>query len=154
MDISFLFSFAFSSLLFSAICKGSSNIHFVLLHFFFLVMVFIIASCLMLGNSIHSSYDTLPDLVPWIYLSLLLYNHKWFDIGHTWRPSVFPYFLQFKSEFCNKEFMIWASVSPKSCVCWIYSVYPSLATNNIINLVMSMCRVICCVMLFEVFCYN
>ena len=26
----------------------------------------------------------LSDLVPWIYLSLLLYNCKGFDLGHTW----------------------------------------------------------------------
>ena len=27
----------------------------------------------------------LPDLIiPWIYLLLLLYNHKGFDLGHTW----------------------------------------------------------------------
>ena len=30
-------------------------------------------------------------------------------------PSGFPYFLQFNSEFCNKEFMIWAIVSSWSC---------------------------------------
>ena len=26
----------------------------------------------------------LSDLIPWIYLSLSLYNHKGFDLGHTW----------------------------------------------------------------------
>ena len=26
----------------------------------------------------------LSDLIPWHYLSLLLYNHKEFDLGHTW----------------------------------------------------------------------
>ena len=26
----------------------------------------------------------LSDLIPWIYLSLHLYNHKGFDLGHTW----------------------------------------------------------------------
>jgi len=26
----------------------------------------------------------LSDLVPWIYLSFPLYNHKGFDLGHTW----------------------------------------------------------------------
>ena len=25
-----------------------------------------------------------PDLIPWIYFSLPLYNHKGFDLGHTW----------------------------------------------------------------------
>ena len=26
----------------------------------------------------------LSDLIPWIYLSLALYNHKGYDLGHTW----------------------------------------------------------------------
>ena len=33
--------------------------------------------------------------------------------------SDFPYFLQFQSEFGNKEFMIWATVSSQSCFCWL-----------------------------------
>ena len=52
----------------------------------------------------------LPDLIPLIYLSLPLYNHKGFDLGHTWK---------FKSEFGNKESMIWATVSSRSCFCWL-----------------------------------
>ena len=32
-------------------------------------------------------------------------------------PIGFPYFLQFKSEFGNKEFMVWATVSSWSCFC-------------------------------------
>ena len=55
------------------------------------------------------------------------------------------------SEFCNKQFIIWARVSSWSCFCWLYRASPSLATKNIIidfgvdHLVMSMCRVISCV---------
>ena len=48
----------------------------------------------------------------------------------------FPYFLQFKSELGNKEFMIWATVSSWSCFCWLYRVSPSLAAKNIINLIL------------------
>ena len=61
----------------------------------------------------------LSDLIPWIYFSLPLYSHKGFDLGHTceW-SSGFPHFLQFKSEFGNKEFMIGATVSSRSCFCW------------------------------------
>ena len=57
MNISFLFSFAFSlaSLLFSAIYKASSDNYFVSLHFFFLGMVLITASCTMSWTSVHSS---------------------------------------------------------------------------------------------------
>ena len=31
----------------------------------------------------------LSDLIPWIYLSLPLYNHKGFDLGHTWMVQWF-----------------------------------------------------------------
>ena len=41
MGISFLFSFAFASLIFTAICKASSDNHFAFLHFLFLGMVLI-----------------------------------------------------------------------------------------------------------------
>ena len=52
----------------------------------------------------------LPDLIPWIYSSPPLNNHKAFDLViHEW-PSDFPYFLQFKPEFSNNELMIWATV--------------------------------------------
>ena len=45
--ISFLFSLLFASLLFTAICKASSESHFVFLHFFSMGMVFIPVSCTM-----------------------------------------------------------------------------------------------------------
>ena len=61
----------------------------------------------------------LSDLIPWIYLSLPVYNWKDSDLDHIWGSSGFPYFLQFKSEFCNKEFMIQATVSSPSCFCWV-----------------------------------
>ena len=57
---------------------------FAFLHFFSLHMVLIIASCTMLWTSIHSSSGTLSDLIPWIYLSLPLYNLKGVNLGHTW----------------------------------------------------------------------
>ena len=50
--------------------------------------------------------------------------------------SGFPYFLQFKSEFCNKKFIIWAAVSSQSCFCWMYRASPSSAAKNIINLIL------------------
>ena len=65
----------------------------------------------------------LSDLILWIYLSLPQYNYKVFD------------FFQFKSEFCNKEFMIWATVSSQSCFCWLYRASPSSAAKNKINLI-------------------
>ena len=83
MGISFHF-LLFTSFLFLTICKASSGNHFAFLHFFFFGMVLITASCTMSQTSIPSSSGTLSDLIPWIYLSLPLYNHKGFDLGHTW----------------------------------------------------------------------
>ena len=73
-----------ASLLFSAICKASSDNHFAFLHFFFLRMVLIPAFCTMSHTSAHSSSGTLSDLSPWINFFLPLYNGKGFDLGHTW----------------------------------------------------------------------
>ena len=53
------------SLLFTAICKASSDSHFAFLHFFFLAMVLIPISCTMSQTSVHSSSTLcLSDLVP------------------------------------------------------------------------------------------
>ena len=101
----------FASLLLTAIFKASSDNHFAFLRFFFLGMVLIIASCTMSQTSCHSSSDTVWDLIPWIYLSLPLYNCKGFYLGKTWMASGFPYFVQSKYEFGNKQFIIWATVS-------------------------------------------
>ena len=50
--------------------------------------------------------------------------------------SRFPYFLQFKSEFGNKELMMWTTVSSWSCFCWLYRASPSLTAKNMINLIL------------------
>ena len=80
----FPFLLCFSLLFFSQLCKASSDNHFAFFHFFFLGMVLVTAS--------YTMYKPLPtvlqalclsDLIHWIYLSLPLYNHKWFDLGHT-----------------------------------------------------------------------
>ena len=74
----------FTSFLFSAICKASSDNHLSFLHFFFFGMVLVTMSCTMLWTSIHSSSGTLSYLIPWICSSPLLYNHKGLDLGHAW----------------------------------------------------------------------
>ena len=79
---------------------------------------------------------SLWDLTSWIFLSLPLYNFKGFDLVISEWSSGFPYFLQFKSEFSNKGFMIWATVSSQSCFCWLYRTSPSLIAKNIINLIL------------------
>ena len=55
----YLFSFTFHFILFSAICKASSDNHFGFLYFFFLRMVLDTTSCIMLWTSVHSSSSTL-----------------------------------------------------------------------------------------------
>ena len=54
----------FASLLFSAICKASSDNHFAFLHFFSLGIILITASYTMSRTSVHSSSSTLSDLIP------------------------------------------------------------------------------------------
>ena len=56
-----------ASLLFTAICKASSNSHFAFLHFFFLGMILLSVSCTMSRTSIlylnsKSSYSEVSDL--------------------------------------------------------------------------------------------
>ena len=74
--------------------------------------------------------------------------------------SGFPYFLHFKSEFGNEEFMIWATFSSRSCFCWLYRASPSLAAKNIINLISVLtiwwcpCVESCLVLLEEGVCYD
>ena len=66
-------------------------------------------------------------------------------VGHDWATElnwielngpVVSYFPQCKPEFCNKEFMIWATINSMSCFCWLFRASPSLATKNIINLIL------------------
>ena len=81
IGIYFLFSFTFS---FSSFLSYFSDNHFAFLHFFFLGMVLITASCTMSQTSIHSSSGTLSIRSNPLNLSLPLYNCKGFDLGHTW----------------------------------------------------------------------
>ena len=69
MGISFLFCFVFRLSSISAICKASSDNHFPFLHFFFLGMVLITASCTILQTSVYSSSGTLSICLVSIYLS-------------------------------------------------------------------------------------
>ena len=51
------------------------------------------------------------DLIPWIYLSLILYNHKGFDLGHTWMAKRFS--LLFSNLSLN--FALWSSSWNPDC---------------------------------------
>ena len=101
------------SLLFSAICKASSDNHFAFLHFFFLGMVLIPASCTMSWTSIHSSSGTLSDLIPWIYFSLLLYNHKGF--GKHPLPTT-------QEKSLHMDITSWSILKSD----WLYSLQPKM----------------------------
>ena len=108
-------------------------------------------------TSDHRSLGALSDLIPCIYLSLPLYS-IWFR-SYLNGLVVFPYFLQFKSEFGNKEWVIWATVRSRSCFSWLYRVSPSLAAKNVISLISVLtiwwcpCRVFSC-LLEEGVCYD
>ena len=127
MLVSFLFSFAFCFSSIPAYLGGLLRQQVCLLAFF-------------LGGwfcSLHpvNVKNLCPlDIIPWIYLWLLLYNHKGFNKVISEWPIGFHNFLQFKSEFCNKELKIWAIVSYRSYFCWLYRAFPSFASKNINNL--------------------
>ena len=98
-----LYPLPFASLLFSVICKASSDNHFASLHFFFLGMVLVTTSCTVLQTSAHSSSGSLSDLIPWIYSSPLPYYHKRFDLGHMNGLVVFPTFFSLSLNFVIKS---------------------------------------------------
>ena len=81
----FPFLLCFHFLLFTAICKASSDSHFAFSHFFFLGMVLITVSCTMSWTSVHSSSGTLSirysPLNLFLMHSLSYYQHppsKWY----------------------------------------------------------------------------
>ena len=159
MGISFLSSFAFSSLLFTAILRPPQTT--------------ILSFCISFSwgwswslppvqchkpLSIALQALCLCDLIPSIYFSLPLYNHKVFK-SYLNGLVVFPTFFNFKSEFHKKEFMIWAIVSSWSFFCCLYGASPSLAAKSTINLISVLtfwwCRCVeSFVLLEESICYN
>ena len=126
-------------------------------------MVLIPVSCTILWTSVHSSSGTLsirysplnlfltftvsgqvrsvaqscPTLCDPINHSSpgLPVHHQLLEFVITEWSSGFPYFLQYKSEFLNKEFMICVTVSAWCSFCWLYRASPFLAAMNIINLI-------------------
>ena len=107
MGISFFSSLLLASLLFSAICKASSDSHLASLHFYFLGMVLIAVSCTMLQTSICTSSGTLSvrssPLSRFLTSTIIIRDLIWVIPECS---SGFPHFLQFKSGFGNKDFMI------------------------------------------------
>ena len=99
-------------------------------------------------TSIHSSSGTLSDLIPWIYLSLPMYDHKGFDLGHTW--MVFRYeelkFFSFSLNLAIRSSWSEPQSAPSlvfaDCIVSIFGCKEYNQSDFVIDhLVMSMCRV-------------
>ena len=102
-----------ASLHFPAICKASSDSHFAFLHFFSMGMVLIPVSYTMSQISVHSPSGSLSiRSSPLKSISHCIFIRDLIQVIPEC-SSGYPYLLQFKSEFGNKEFMIWATVSPR-----------------------------------------
>ena len=97
-------------------------------------MVLITASCT-ISRTFNCSSSGISDLIPWIYCHFhYIIIRDLIYVIPEW-SSGFPYLLQFKSEFGNKEFMFCATVSSESCFYWLYRTSSYSATKNIINLI-------------------
>ena len=73
--------FSFASLLFSTICKASSDNDFAFLHFFCFGMVLVTTSCAMFGTSFHTSSELyIPDLIS------LIKNNRMISVRFQGKP--------------------------------------------------------------------
>ena len=80
----------FTSLLFTAICKASSDSHFAFWHFFSLRCSWFLSPVQCHEPlSIVLQALCLLDLIHWIYWSPPLYNHKEVYLGHIWMAYYF-----------------------------------------------------------------
>ena len=106
----------FASLLFSAICKASSNNHFAFLHFFFLWWSWSLppVQCHEPLSILHQALYLL-DLTPWIYLSLLLYHCKGFFRSYLNGLVVFPTFFNFSLNLAIRSSLSEGLVRPFYC---------------------------------------
>ena len=132
MESSFPFSFAFHFFSFLSYLLGLLRQPFGLCIFSSSEMILINSSCSMLGTSVHSSCGTLSVLIPWIYLSLPLYGHKEFDLGHTWMVQwFFPTFFNLSLNFAIRSSWSEPQSAPQSYFCWLYRASPSSVVKNI-----------------------
>ena len=90
----------FTSLLFSAICKASSDNHFAFFHFCFSGVVFTpppVQCYEPLSRLLQ--VPCLSDLIPWIYLSLPLYNQGVWFRSYLNGLVIFPTFFNLSPKF-------------------------------------------------------
>ena len=91
---------SFTSLLFTAICKASSDYHFGFLHFFFLGIVLIPASCTISRTSIHSSSGSLS--IRSNPLNLFLTSLSFLFFGHwDWHIYAIMYKIANENLLCS-----------------------------------------------------
>ena len=89
--------------LFSAICHASSYNNFAFLHFFFLKMVLVTASCSILWTSAYSYSGAPSDLIPWnlfvyVFLMWLLLFQVWFPLACNvfFHPLIFSLYVSLR----------------------------------------------------------
>ena len=138
----------FAALLFSAICKASSDNHFACLHYFFLWMVLITASCTMSQTSVHSPSGTLSIRSNSISRFHCIIVRDMIKVIPEW-SSGFLYF-NFSLNLAIKN----SWYEPQSAPGLVFADWwasPSSATKNIINLISALtiwwcpCAVFSCV---------
>ena len=94
-----------ASLLFSAICKASSDNHLAFLHFFLLGMVLIIAFCTMSRTSVHSSSDTLSIRSNPLNLFESPQNMLWASNQLLWHCQLLSAKVAFKRFLIHKMYL-------------------------------------------------
>ena len=76
----------------------------------------------------------LSGLILWIFcLCHCIVTGIWFG---SYLNGLVISLLQFKSKFCNTEFIILTTFSSQSYFCWLYRASPSLAAKNTVNLIL------------------
>ena len=137
MGISFLFSLPLAFLLFSAICKASSDNHFAFLNFFSWGWSWSLP-CIQCQEplSIVLQAFCLLDLILWIYMSLPLYNCKVFYLGHLNGLVVFPTLFNLSLNLAIRSSWSEPQSVPSLVFADCIDSPPSLAAKNIINLIL------------------
>ena len=96
-----LYSLPFASLLFSAICKASSENHFASFSWGWSRPLPPV-QCHVPPSRVLQAL-CLSDLISWICLSLLLHNHKRFGLGQTWKVWKRSFFIPIPKKVNAKE---------------------------------------------------
>ena len=113
LNLSFSF-LPFTSLLLAAICKASSDNHFALLNFIFLGMVLVMPPVKYKPLPYYFSHSIRSNP---LNLSLPLYNHKEFDLGHTRMASWFSLLSSICLNFAIRN--LW--FEPQSAPCLVFA---------------------------------